>query len=262
MTACHNKQAEEAPQSKMLVLYYSQTGATEQLAKELMAQLPQADMEQIVCAEPYEGDFEATIARCKQERDSGMTPALNPLKHNVDEYDVIFVCYPVWFGTYALPIARLVEEQTFAGKRVVTMCTFGSGGLQSSTADLAKALPQAKVEEGFGIRGARMDVVKDELHRYLVEHGFVAGEVEALPAFMEHLPVTEAEKAIFDEACGDYQFPLGTPTDVAGRETNSGTDYEFGVESTDAEGNVVKSTVYVTKPKGEGAKAEFTMVVR
>ena len=64
---------------------------------------------------------------------------------NLSDYDVIFLGYPIWFGTYAMPIATLVKEQDFAGKTIVPFCTFGSGGLNTSTDALTKALPKAKV---------------------------------------------------------------------------------------------------------------------
>ena len=58
-------------------------------------------------------------------------------------------------------------------------------------------------------------------------------------------------------ACGDYQFPLGTPVLVGKRGTSDGVDYIYEVES-----NGAKSTIYVTVGNGEGAKPEFTRVVR
>lgn len=246
---------------KVLVLYYSQTGATKAVAEELTAQLG-ADIEALEVEEPYTGTFEETIERYKQEQEAGTLPTLKALQSNVADYDVIFLGYPVWFGTYASPVAALLKQQSFEGKKVVTFCTFGSGGLQSSSDDVRKALPKAQVEEGYGVRGVRLDAVSEELNRWLIEHGYKAGEVEALPAFMEHHPVSDEERAIFDQACADYQFPLGTPVDVAGRETATATDYEFTAQSTTPDGQAAQSTIYVTLPKQEGAKAVFTQVVR
>lgn len=249
---------QEAQDNKVLVLYYSQTGATAAVAEEIKEQLG-ADIERIDLEVPYDGDFQQTIERCQKEMESEECPALKPLKSNLDDYDVIFLGYPVWFGTYALPIASLVKEQSFEGKKIVPFCTFGSGGLESSAEALKKALPKAEIAEGYGVRNARISAIKEEVNRFLIEWQYKEGEVEALPAFMEHHPVTEAEKALFEKACSDYQFPLGTPIDVAVRETSNSTDYEFGVAS---EGNDVSSTIYVTVGKEDGAEPVFTKVVR
>ena len=83
------------------------------------------------------------------------------------------------------------------------------------------------------------------------------GRVEALPGYSEMRPVTEEEIQIFNAACGDYQFPLGTPVLVGKRGTSDGVDYIYEVESQGA-----TSTIYVTVGNEEGAKPEFTRVVR
>lgn len=261
LVACTSQKKEEQAK-KVLVLYYSQTGCTKTVAEEIAQQMG-ADIEAIDVVTPYDGDFQQTIERCQKEMAEGVVPEINDLKSNIENYDLIFVGYPVWFGTYAMPIAGLLKKADFAGKKVVTFCTFGSGGLLSSTEALKTALPDAEVTAGYGVRGVRMDAVAEEVNRFLVENGYKEGEVEALPAFMEHHPVTDDEIAVFDEACSDYSYPLGTPVDVAIRETATSTDYEFSASAgKDAEGNDIITTIYVTVEKKEGSKAIFTQVVK
>lgn len=263
MVACTSqKKAEEpAPESKALVLYYSQTGTTQTVAEELQHQLG-ADIEAIVLEEAYDGDFQQTIARCQEQMASGEVPIVKPLDADLAKYDTIYLGYPVWFGTYAMPIAGLVKDQAFEGKTIITFCTFGSGGLQSSTNNLKEALPQANVIEGYGVRTARVASAPAELNRFLIERGYKEGEIEALPAFMEDHPVSGEEVEIFNQACGDYQYPLGTPVTVAVRATASSTDYLFNAKSTSASGEESMAQIYVTVKNEEGAKPEFTQVVR
>ncbi|MBR6885079.1 MAG: NAD(P)H-dependent oxidoreductase, partial [Prevotella sp.] len=191
------------------MLYYSETGTTKTVAQELQKQLG-ADIESIEAVEPYSGDFQKTMQRGQREMQSGETPALKPLKKKIADYDVIFLGYPIWFGTYAMPIATLVKENDFAGKTIVPFCSFGSGGLNTSTDALKKALPKAKVVEGYGVRTARVAAVAKEVDRFLKENGYKEGTVEKLPDYSEQVPVTDEDKAIFDAACSSYQFPLGT----------------------------------------------------
>ena len=217
---------------KTLVLYYSENGTTKTVAEELQKQLG--------------ADIEAVEAK--------------PLKKKIADYDVVFLGYPIWFGTYANPMVTLVKEQDFAGKTIVPFCTFGSGGLNTSSADLKKALPKAKIEKGYGVRTARVAKAAKELNRFLIENGYKKGSVKKLADYSEQKPVTAAEKALFDEACSSYQFPLGTPETVGKRATDDGTDYKFSVKSRGMDGKEATSTIYVTVEKG--AKAEFTEVVR
>ena len=247
---------------KALVLYYSETGSTKAVAEELQKQLG-ADIESIECVKPYSGNFQETMQRGQREMQSGEMPELKPLKSKMANYDVIFLGYPIWFGTYANPIATLVKNNDFAGKTIVPFCSFGSGGLNTSSDALKKALPKAKVQEGYGVRTARVAAAAKELDRFLKENGYKKGTVTKLPAYSAQQPVTEAEKAIFDAACSSYQFPLGTPSTVGKRTTDDSIDYEFKVKSQGfGGGGEQTSTIYVTVGKEEGAKPEFTQVVR
>ena len=259
-TACTQQKAVEKT-NRQLVLYYSENGTTKAVAEELQKQLG-ADIEAIEAVEPYSGNFQATIERCNKERESGQTPALKALQSNIADYDTIYLGYPIWFGTYAMPIATLVKEQTFEGKTIIPFCSFGSGGLNTSTADLEKALPKANILKGYGVRTARVASAAKELNRFLIENGYKEGSVEELPEYSAQQPVTNEEKAIFDAACSDFRVPLGTPETVGKRETSESTDYQFVVKSKGQNGEEATSTIFVTVSKEEGAKPEFTEVVR
>ena len=250
-----------ASAQKVLVLYYSETGTTKAVAQELQKQLG-ADIEGIEAVEPYSGDFQATIQRGQREMQSGNWPALKALKSKLSKYDVIFLGYPIWFGTYANPIVTLVKSNDFDGKTVVPFCTFGSGGLNTSTDNLKKALPKANIKPGYGVRTARVASAAKELNRFLIENGYKKGTIAKLPDYSAQQPVTEADKAIFDAACSSYQFPLGTPQTVGKRTTDEGTDYKYTVKSRGFDGSEATSTIYVTVPNTGSNKAEFTEVVR
>ena len=250
-----------ATAQKALVLYYSEGGTTKTVAEELQKQTG-ADIEAIEAVEPYTGIFQETIQRGQREMQSGQWPAIKPLKSAIKNYDVIFLGYPIWFGTYANPIVTLLKEQDFAGKKVVPFCTFGSGGLNTSTDALTKALPKADIQKGYGVRTARVAAAAKELDRFLKENGYKKGAIEKLPEYSAQQPVGDAEKALFDAACSSYQFPLGTPQTFGKRPTPDGTDYKFIVKSRGMNGEESTSTIYVTVGKAEGAKPEFTAVAR
>ncbi len=259
LTACGSKKEEAV--SPYLILYYSQTGMTQAVAEELQQQLG-ADIERIDVTVPYDGDFQQTIERCQTEMESGTLPTLQPLQTDVDKYDVIFLGYPVWFGTYAPPVGALLQAYDLSGKKIVPFCTFGSGGLESSVAKLKEALSEAEIADGYGVRSARLSGMPAEVDRFLKEQGFVEGEVEALPDYSESQPLTEEEKALFDAACGGYQFPLGTPVGVGSRTTADGTDYKFVVTTRMGDEEEVTLVVYVTVGNEPDAVPEFTRVVR
>ena len=242
---------------KVLVLYYSQTSNTKAVAEEIATRLG-ADIEEIVATTPYDGDFQATIARCMQEREQGVKPEIQPLKSDVTKYDVVFIGFPVWFGTYAPPVAALLESVDLAGKKVVPFCTFGSGGLETSTKDLAALQPKAELLPGYGVRAARMAAMPKEVDQFLKAGGFLEGEYTKLEDFPEQQPVGEAESAIFDAAVGDYPMISAKAKTVAQRALPDGVEYLFtAADQLDPEKEM---KVYVTVVNGEAPV--FTRVVR
>lgn len=244
---------------KTLVLYYSQTGATKAVAEELQSRLG-ADIASIEAVDPYDADYAATVARWRQEREAGVKVAIQSLAVNLDDYDTIFLGFPVWGGTYASPMATFLADNSLAGKKVVTFATFGSGGIESATADVVKAQPEATVIKGYGVRNARIGKAAAEIQRFLIGNGYIEGEIAPLPEYGMPTLVTEEDIAVFDAACGNYQFPLGTPVTVGKRSYDGMEDYRFEVKSQTPDGNEVSSTIYVIVP--QGGIPEFTKVVR
>lgn len=221
LVSCGPKKAQ-----KMLVLYYSQTNNTKLVADEI-ANMLNADVEQIEAVNPYDGDFMETIQRCMQEREEGVIPDIQPIKSDLSQYDVIFIGYPVWFGTYAPPVITFLKDVDLSGKKIVPFCTFGSGGLESSVADLKAAQPNAEVLEGYGVRAARLDAVPQEIDQFLKANGFLEGEYVKLDEFPEQQPVTEEEIAIFKAATDDYPMMHAQAKTVASRVIPGGTEYLF-----------------------------------
>ena len=228
VTSCSQKSqnSEKEKASKVLVLYYSQTSNTKTVAQEIANRL-NADIEEIALVEPYDTAFQATIDRCKADREKGILPEIKPLKLNVADYDTIFLGYPIWFGTYAPPIASLLDKVDLSGKWVMPFCTFGSGGLESSVKDLAEKQPNAKIMPGYGVRAARMDAVPKEVEQYLKSIGFIKGELFMPADFPEQHPVSADEAAIFDAAVNGYPMLNAKAKTVASRTILDGTEYLF-----------------------------------
>lgn len=250
---------EDSNEGKTLVLYYSQTGTTKAVAEEIQRLLG-CDIDSIIAVNPYNGDYGQTIARWMQESKDSVKTELKPLNVDLEDYDTIFLGFPIWGGTYALPMASFLADNKLEGKRVVTFATFGSGGIEKATIDAAVTLPAAEVKEGYGVRNARISKAPAEIRRFLIENKFIEGEAEALPEFSEPSEVSDEEAAIFHAACDSYQFPLGTPETVSSRKVQKGTEYAYGVKSTAPNGSESKSIIYVIAPEGESP--EFTKVVR
>ena len=249
---------------KILVLFYSQTSNTKTVAQEISTRLG-ADMEELELVKPYDGDFQATIGRCMEERKQGILPEIKPVAADIAKYDVIFIGYPIWFGTYAPPVEAFLNKVDLQGKKIVPFCTFGSGGLDSSVKELAEKQPKAQILPGYGVRAARMAAVPQEIDQFLKANGFLKGEFFKPEAFPAPHEVSEAEAAIFDAAVGDYPMIHAKAKTVASRTIPGGTEYLFTAADLPREGNpnmppAGEMQVYVTAL--EGAAPVFTQVVR
>lgn len=258
------KEAQQEESPKALVVYYSQTSNTKTVAQEIANKLG-ADMEEIVAVTPYDGDFQATIGRCMQEREQGIVPEIKPIAADLSQYDVIFLGYPVWFGTFAPPVGAFLDQVDLGGKKVVPFCTFGSGGLESSVRDLEAAQPHAEILPGYGVRAARLEAMPKEVEQFLVAGGFIEGEYTAPEPFGEIHEVSEEETSVFNAAVDGYPMLNAEAKTVASRPIADGTEYLFIAVDKPHKGDPKMSPenevqVYVTVINGQ--TPIFTRVVR
>lgn len=108
---------------KVLVVYYSLTGHTKDIADKIAAKT-NADLFEIKTKEPYPTGAKL-YTTAKKEIKNKQYPAVEALP-NVADYDVIFVGAPVWWYTMAPPLFSVLEQIDFQGKKVVPFSTQGS----------------------------------------------------------------------------------------------------------------------------------------
>ena len=257
--ACTSKtqtKQEEEPAKKVLVLYYSVTNTTKQMADYIQQQTG-ADIEAISPVNAYSTVYEELIKRSQEEIQGNVLPELNALKHNPADYDIIFLGYPIWMGTYAQPIKTLLANIDFKGKTVVPFSTSGSSGIKQSVDDLKKAIPGAQIPECVGVRSSLMDKMPAAVDRVLISLGLKEGQNEVLADYSAQQEPTADETAIFEAAISTYPMLNGTKAvSVGSRATSMGTDYKFVGEA-----NGSKMDIYITKENGDAAPY-FTAVDR
>lgn len=261
LVSCNNtkKNEVEKDNKKVLVLYYSQTGATRTVAEEIQKQM-NADIEEIYAIDPYNGDFQATIERCQKEMADNILPEIEDIKSVIDEYDVVFLGYPIWFGKAAPPMLSFVKKYDLSKVKVVPFCTFGSGGKETGLQSLYD-LGLKEVECVYGVRNARIKSVPSEIDYFLKSNGLLEGEFENKGDFDEPKLVGEKEIAIFNQACGNYPMLHATATNYCTRKVNAGTEYLFEANDQSFQGaSIIKVIVGVYDEND--LKPEFLEVIR
>lgn len=126
-----------AESGKALVVYYSATGSTQAVAG-YIANATGGDLFEIVPAEPYtSADLNWTDAnsRVSREHDDESLRAMELASATVDnweDYDTVFIGFPIWWGIAAWPTDSFVSANDFTGKTVIPFCTSSSSGLGES----------------------------------------------------------------------------------------------------------------------------------
>lgn len=135
---------------KILVAYFSRTGTTREIANQIH-KIAGGDIFEIQVIETYPADYEEAKKRAMQEQESGYKPALKSRVENIRSYDVVFIGYPIWWGTIPAPIRSFLSEYDLSGKSVVPFCTHGGSGLGRSVADISKLCPKSTILDGKAV---------------------------------------------------------------------------------------------------------------
>lgn len=143
--------------TNILVAYFSATSRTKGIA-EYLADGLNADLYEIVPEDPYTDadlNYNDNNSRTTIEmNDESSRPAINGTVDNMDQYDVVFVGYPIWWGKAPKIMRTFVESYDFSGKTVIPFCTSASSGIGSSASDLEALTSGATWLEGHRFSGS------------------------------------------------------------------------------------------------------------
>lgn len=137
--------------SKKLVAYFSASGNTARLAKEL-ASAAGADLYEICPAVPYTSadlNWQDKQSRSSVEmRDHSSRPALADTNADIAAYDTIYIGFPVWWYIAPTIINTFLESTDFSGKRIILFATSGGSGFGKTVQELKVSAPNAEIIEG------------------------------------------------------------------------------------------------------------------
>ena len=164
LSACSQREkTKESKQMKILVAYFSASGVTEGVAKQL-ADVTGGDLHKIQPEQPYtEADLDW---RDKQSRstlemqDKNSRPAITDKLTNMQDYDVVYVGFPIWWYTAPTIINTFMESYDFKDKTVIPFATSGGSDIKKACEDLKAAYPDVNWKEGKLLNRASKDDLK------------------------------------------------------------------------------------------------------
>ena len=138
---------------KTLVVYYSASGNTERVAKDI-AEAAGADLFEIVPTEVYTSDDldwtnpDSRVSREHDDESLRDVPLTTTEVPDWDSYDTVFIGYPIWWGIAAWPVDTFVKNNDFTGKTVIPFATSSSSGIGQSGSLLADMAGTGEWQEG------------------------------------------------------------------------------------------------------------------
>lgn len=145
-----NSSASTETGSKSLVVYFSWSGNTENVAKSIQSQTD-SDIFEIVPATPYSDDYEAVVDLAQEEQRNDARPAISGSIENIEQYDVVYVGFPNWWGDMPMILYTFFDTYDLSGKSVAMFCTSGGSGLSGTVNEVKSLEPDATVTEGLHI---------------------------------------------------------------------------------------------------------------
>ena len=119
---------------------------------------------------------EPLVDLADEELANDARPELSTHIDNLDEYDTVFVGYPIWWGDMPMPLYSFFDEYDFSGKTIIPFSSHGGSRLANTVETIAELEPDAAVTDGFTV--SRNDIEEDasavaeELVSWVKELGF------------------------------------------------------------------------------------------
>lgn len=174
-----NNNNEETQKSKILVAYFSradenyavgtvEVGNTEIMAKNI-AELTGGDLFKIEPVQPYPASYDETTEIAQQEKNQNSRPELKNEINNIDEYDTIFIGYPIWWSDMPMCVYTFLEDYDFSNKTIIPFNTHEGSGSSGTYATIKNKLANSNILDGLSIRGkdAREDSSKQDIEDWI-----------------------------------------------------------------------------------------------
>lgn len=165
---------ESSSAENALVVYFSATGNTKSVA-ETLAAATGADLHEIVPQQPYTDedlDYNDNSSRTtKEQNDEDARPEIAGSIDGIENYDVIYVGFPIWWGDMPRILYTFFDAYDLSGKTIAPFCTSGGSGISGALQSIEELEPSATVTDG--LRAGTSDA-EDDISRWLNDIGLAA----------------------------------------------------------------------------------------
>lgn len=200
--------------SRYLVLYASRTNNTERVAQLIQTTLD-CDILEVEPETAYDNDYNSMLERSREELAAirqGNYPPIKTSIESFDDYDIVFVGYPIWYGSMATPMQTFLHTHAskLAGKRIALFATSGSSGISASVSEARSFCPDATIID----------------RTLLLTSSSLSQMATRVPSWLEEIGVSREEPEMPGEASLKVNISVGDLTITATMEDNAaGRDF-------------------------------------
>ena len=159
---------------KVLVVFFSRTGenyavgniekGNTHIVAEMIAKETGGKLFQIETVNPYPDEYKACVEIAKTEKENNARPEIKG-DVKVEDYDIIFLGYPNWWGDMPMAVYTFIEKHDWQGKTVIPFCTHEGSGLGSTGNKIEQACKGSIVQKGLAIRGKTAQTSQEEAQK-------------------------------------------------------------------------------------------------
>lgn len=161
-------------ENKVLVAFFSRTGenysvgnitkGNTHIIAEMIGKETGGDLFEVVPEKKYPDVYDECVDIAKKEKEASARPAIKG-DITVEDYDVIFIGYPNWWGDMPMPVYTFIEKHDWNGKTVVPFCTHEGSGLSSTESCLTESCSGATVLSGLAVQGSTAQNSQDKAQK-------------------------------------------------------------------------------------------------
>lgn len=166
-------QADSGTQTKttvnnQIVVYFSWSGNTEAVAKEIQNQTG-ADIFKIIPVKAYSSNYNEVVDYAKKEQGENARPEISGKIDNINQYDVIYFGFPNWWGDMPMIMYSFLDDYDLSGKTIVPFVTSGGSGFSNTINTIKKMEPGATVLNGLSLGSSQAKNSAGDVEKWLKE---------------------------------------------------------------------------------------------
>ena len=217
---------------KYLALYCSRTSNTERVAQQIRTTLD-CDILEVEPQTPYDDNYNSMLERSQEELAAirqGNYPPIKTSVENLDDYDIIFVGYPIWYGSMATPMQTFLHDHAakFAGKRIALFATSGSSGISTSVSEARTLCPDATIiEQSLLLTSSTLSQMTTRVPAWLEAIGASRNESEATSMKVNITVGDRTITATMEDNAAGRDFLSRLPLEVTLNDYNNTTEKIF-----------------------------------